>query len=86
MLGDPDAAIAEKVMAFVRKEVPWPKWKKFTLETDLRTDLRMIWEDAEERLCSFQPCQAWSCCQHQGLAVFLVSARGGARGLSQPIG
>jgi hypothetical protein len=45
--------IAERVLAFVSDEVPPPRPNNISIDTDLRTDLRMLWEDAEAMLSKF---------------------------------
>ena len=43
----------EKVVELVRTHAPPPRFCDLTANTDLRNDLRMLWEDAEELMASF---------------------------------
>jgi len=53
MMDEPGSDVAQRVLDFVKHEVAPPGSSKIAFETDLRTDLRMIWEDAEAMLAKF---------------------------------
>ena len=46
-------AILERVVEFLQKEIPSPRPAHLTMETDLRKNLRMADEDADELLAKF---------------------------------
>jgi len=48
-----DIDLAERVLAFAKHEIPPPRPNNISLETDLRTDLRILWEDAGAMLATF---------------------------------
>ena len=50
---DEGAPEIERVIAFIRSQVPPPRRDVISADTDLRMDLRMIWEDAEILMRSF---------------------------------
>jgi hypothetical protein len=41
---------SDQILAFIRQEVPAPHFTDLSLSTDLRKDLRMLEEDAEDLL------------------------------------
>ncbi len=53
MADESQTDILERVLAFVRAEVPPPGTNNISIDTDLRADLRMLWEDAEAMLAKF---------------------------------
>jgi len=52
-MNEPASDLANLVLAFVKREVHPPGTNNISLDTDLRTDLRMLWEDAEAMLSKF---------------------------------
>lgn len=53
MTGDAGPDMMHAVIRFIEQEVPPPRPKAITAATDLRTDLRMIWEDVDTMLERF---------------------------------